>query len=39
MHEVLVYVYCFLKENTDKGKPGRKRQQPLIAEFVIIDCT
>ena len=29
----------FLKENTDKGKPGSKRQLPLFAEFVIIDCT
>ena len=26
----------FLKENTDKGKPGRKRQLPLFAEFVMV---
>ena len=26
----------FLKENTDKGKPGRKRQLLLFAEFVMV---
>ena len=34
-----MYEVSFLKENIDKGKSGRKRQLPLFAEFVIIDCT
>ena len=37
MHEVLICLcLLFLMENTDKGKPGRKRQLPLFAEFVMV---
>jgi len=36
MCEVLIYLCLLLKENTDKGKPGPKRQLPLFAEFVMV---
>ena len=36
MCEVLIYLCLLLKENTDKGEPGPKRQLPLFAEFVMV---
>ena len=33
---VLLSLFGFSKENSNKGKSGRKRQLPLIAEFVMV---